>query len=69
MGLLQPTASLPRGSGQCNSCNKVPHCLVAVGRAVRLVQYTASLPGGSGPLALQADGPRGDSVNPLQQRE
>ena len=31
MQLLQCTASLPGGSGQCNSCNALPHCLGAVG--------------------------------------
>ena len=31
MQLLQYTASLPVGSGQCNSCNSLPHCLGAVG--------------------------------------
>ena len=50
------------GSGQCNSCNALPHCLGAVGSAtsamhcltalgqlaVELLQCTASLPGGSG---------------------
>ena len=29
--LLQCTATLPGGSGQCNSCNTPPHCLGAVG--------------------------------------
>ena len=29
--LLQCTASLPRGSGQWNSCNALPHCQGAVG--------------------------------------
>ena len=29
--LLQYTASLPRGSGQCNSCNALPQRLGAVG--------------------------------------
>ena len=29
--LLHYTASLPWGSGQCNSCNALPHCLGAVG--------------------------------------
>ena len=64
MQLLQCTASLPGGSGQCNSnsCNAQPHCLGAVGGAtstmhgltawgqwaVQLLQCTASLPGGSG---------------------
>ena len=76
MELLRYTASLPRGSGQWNSYNSLPHCLGAVGSetpaihcfitrgvgsaaramhcltawgrwAVQLVQYTASLPGGS----------------------
>ena len=60
--LLQCTASLPRGSGQCNSCTTLPHCPGAVGSAtpamhclaawgqwaVELLQCTASLPGGSG---------------------
>ena len=59
---LQCTASLSGGSGQCNSCNPLPHRLGAVGsatpathcltaweqRAVQLLQCTASLPGGSG---------------------
>ena len=31
--LLQYTAALPGGSGQCNSCNAMPHCLGAVGSA------------------------------------
>ena len=31
--LLSSTATLPRGSGQCNSCNALPHCLGAVGSA------------------------------------
>ena len=60
--LLQCTAALPGGSGQCNSCNALPHCLGAVDSAtpamhcltawgqwaVELLQYTAALPGGSG---------------------
>ena len=29
--LLQCTASLPGGTGQCNSCNALPHCLGALG--------------------------------------
>ena len=59
--ILQCTASLPGGSGQCNSCNALPHCLGAVDSAtpamhcltawrqwaVQLLQCTASLPGGS----------------------
>ena len=65
---LQYTASLPGGSGQCNSSNTLPHRLGAVGRgtpaiqcptawgnwAVDLLEYTASLPGAvdSGPLAV-----------------
>ena len=62
MQLLQCTAPLPGGSGQCNSCNTLPHCLGAVGSAtpamhcrttwgqwaVQLLPYAASLPGGSG---------------------
>ena len=59
---LQCTASLPRGSGQCDSCNTLPHCLGAVGSrtpamhchaarvqwVVELLQNTASLPNDSG---------------------
>ena len=62
MELLQRTASVHGGSGQCNSCNTLPHylgtvgsgtrathCLTACGLwAVQLLQYTAALPGGSG---------------------
>ena len=33
--LLQCTVSLPRGSGQCNSCNAQPHCLGAVAALLR----------------------------------
>ena len=60
--LLQCTASLPGGSGHCNSRNALPHCPRAMGSetpamhcrtasgqwAVQLLQCTASLPGGSG---------------------
>ena len=60
--LLQCTATLPGGSGRCNSYNAAPHCLWAVGSgtppthchtasgqwAVELLQCTATLPGGSG---------------------
>ena len=60
--LLQCTASLPRGSGQCNFRNTLPHCLGAVDSAtskmhyptaleqwaVQLLQCTTPLPGGSG---------------------
>ena len=36
------TTTLPGGSGQCNSCNAVPHCLGAVGNATRAMHcYTA----------------------------
>ena len=60
--LLQCTSPLPGGSGQCNFCNTLPHCLGAVGSATpamqcltalgqwasELLQRTASLPGSSG---------------------
>ena len=60
--LLQCTASVAGGSGQCNFCNALPHypgamssgtpaiyCLTAWEQwAVGLLQYAASLPGGSG---------------------
>ena len=56
--LLQYTAQLPRGSGQCHSCNALPlctrtvgiaiptiHCLAAGGQyVVELLQCTATLP-------------------------
>ena len=62
MQLLQYTASLPGGSGQCNSYNTMPHCLRAGGSAapamhyltfwgqwaVRLLQIAALPAGGSG---------------------
>ena len=32
--LLQCTATLPAGSGKCNSCNALPGCLGAVGTAI-----------------------------------
>ena len=63
VGLLQPIASLHGGSAQWNSCNALPHrlgqCAMEVlqctpslpggyGRC-NLVQYTATLPGPSGP--------------------
>ena len=60
--LLQCTASLPGGSGQCSFCNALPHCLGAVDSAISamhyptawgqwavdLRQYTDARPGGSG---------------------
>ena len=64
--LLQCTAPLLGGSGQCNSCNALPHCPRAVGSgtpamhyltalgqwAVELLQCIASLPRGSGQCNL-----------------
>ena len=44
--LLQCNATLPGGSGRCNSCKTLPHCLGQW--AVELLQCTATLPGGSG---------------------
>ena len=60
--LMQCTGTPPRGSGQCNSCKKLPHCLGAVGSAtstvhclpacgqwgVELVLCTTTMSGGSG---------------------
>ena len=37
--LLQYTASLPRGSGQWNSCNELPHRLGAMGCATPAMRY------------------------------
>ena len=62
MEFLSFTASLPGGSGQCNSCDALHRCLGAVGSAapamhcltawgqwaVELLQCTATLSGGSG---------------------
>ena len=45
MQLLQRTASLPAGSGQCNSCNTLPHGLGAVGSGTPSI---ASLRSGGG---------------------
>ena len=64
--LLQCTASLPGGSGQCNPCNAPPNCLGAAGsgtpamhcptawgqRAAELLQCTASLPWGQWAVQL-----------------
>ena len=64
--LLQRTASLPGGSGQCTSGNALPHCLGAVGSAtpathcltalgqwaVELQQCTASVPWGQWTVQL-----------------
>ena len=41
--LLQCTASLPGGSGQCNSCNALPHCLGAVGSATPAMHCLTAL--------------------------
>ena len=65
MELLQQNASLPEGSGQCNFCNALPHCLETVGSAtprihclaawgqwaMQLFQNTASAPEGNGQCA------------------
>ena len=37
--LLQCTASLPRGSGQCDSYNALPHCMGAVGSATPTMHF------------------------------
>ena len=39
--LLQCTASLRGGSGQCNSCNALPHCLGEVGCATPAIHVLA----------------------------
>ena len=41
--LLQCTASLPEGSGQCNSCNALPHCLGAVGSGTAAMHCLTAL--------------------------
>ena len=51
--LLQCTASLPRGRGQCNPCNALPHCLGAVGSATPAMQCLTALGAvGSGTPAM-----------------
>ena len=47
--LLQCTASLPGGSGQCNSCNALPRCLGAVGSATSAMHCLTAL----GQLAVE----------------
>ena len=42
MQLLRCTASLPGGSGQCNSCNALPHCPGAVDSATPAMHRLAS---------------------------
>ena len=37
--LPQCSAAMPRGSGQCNSYNAMPHCLGAVGSAIPSINY------------------------------
>ena len=37
--LLQCTATLPGGSGQQNSCHAPPHCMGAVGGAIRAIHF------------------------------
>ena len=66
---MQCTSSLPGGSGQCNSCNALPHCLGQW--AEELLQCTASRPGamGSGTPAmhcLTASGPAGSATHAIQ---
>ena len=39
MELLQRTATLPRGSGQSNCCNKAPHCLGPRGSATAVMHF------------------------------
>ena len=41
--LLQCTAPLPGGSGQCNSCNALPHCLGAVDSATPAMHCLTAL--------------------------
>ena len=51
--LLQCTAPLPGGSGQCISCNALPHCLGAVGSATPAMHCLTALGAvGSGPPAM-----------------
>ena len=47
--LLQCTPLPPEGSGQCNFCNTMPHCLGAVGSATPVIDsHTAHWAVGSG---------------------
>ena len=68
--LLQYIASLPGGSGRCNSCNAVPHCLGALGSGTSVVRCHAAQgqwPEGSTTPAVYCLTPCGQwAVQPLQ---
>ena len=52
MELLQRTATLPRGGGQSNCCNKAPHCLGPRGSATAVMHcHTGAV--GSGIAAMR----------------
>ena len=46
--LVQCTASVPGGSGQCNSCNALPHCVLAVRRGTPAMRAPPQLGGRGG---------------------
>ena len=50
--LLQCTTALPRGSGQWNPCNALPHCLGVVGSATRAMHCLTAGAAGSGSPAM-----------------
>ena len=68
MQLLQCTASLPGGSGQCNSCNALPHCLGALDSATSALHCLTALGAvGSATSAMHSPTAGGQrAVEPLQ---
>ena len=65
--LLQCTASLLGGSGQCNSCNTPPHCMGAMGTATPAMHRLAACRQWAVEL-LQCEGPpAGGTGKPAQE--
>ena len=65
---LQCTAPLPGGSGQCNSCNALPHCLGAVDSVSCALRCLTALGAvGSATFAMHCPTAGGQwAVEPLQ---
>ena len=67
MELLQYTASLPRASGQWNSCNALPHCMGAVGSGTPAYALPHRLGAVGGELLQCAGPPAGGIGSPAQE--
>ena len=65
--LLQCTATLPVGSGQCNSCNALPHFLGAVGSATLAMHCHTAWGHWALPLPQCAGPPAGGTGSPAQE--